>query len=132
MMFAIISASDPICSHNGLEHIHATGQISMACSMTFQGAWAPVMSWTLTFESGFIRRLSSVNRGTAADVTQLNTRYDYSVNYTLTDVASTFYVDKWINFRDLRIFWQFSRNLVHAKNLKIVICKNLDDPKDIE
>ena len=65
--------------------------------MVFQGAWAPVMSWTLTFESGFIRRLSSVNRGTAADVTQLNTRYDYSVNYTLTDVASTFYVDKWIN-----------------------------------
>ena len=96
-MFAIISASDPNCTHNGLVHIQGRDQFSLACSMTFQGAWAPVMTWSFTNRDGRLRHLASVNSGTAADHNQLNARYDYSVNYTIAETMRTLYADVWFD-----------------------------------
>ena len=78
-----ISESDPVCSNPGTTHISGD-IIAMTCSMTFQGAWAPVMKYYRIDAGGFRHVVESVNTGTAANNTQLNVLFDYSISYTST------------------------------------------------
>ena len=86
-----IPASDPVCSHNGLVHIE--GEVFwLSCNMTFQGAWAPVMTWYRGLgNDGDSEPLESVVTGTAADVTELNPRVDYSIKSTFARAMSRLY-----------------------------------------
>ena len=52
--------------------------------MTFQGAWAPVMKYYRIDAGGFRHVVESVNTGTAANNTQLNVVFDYTISYTAT------------------------------------------------
>ena len=51
------------------------------------------MTWTLRTHGGSLLAPTSVNIGTAANVTQLDTRYDYSVNYTFSAIMHRHYVN---------------------------------------
>ena len=95
-MSAIISESDPVCSHNGFVHIEGD-EFWLSCNMTFQGAWAPVMTWYRDLVTGGSGQLESAVSGTAANVTELNTRVSYTIKSTFTrtispDYAVSFYL----------------------------------------
>ena len=88
---SFIPVSDPVCSHNGLAHIE--GEVFwLACTMTFQGAWAPLMTWYRGLATGGDSEpLESVVSGTAANVTEFNPRVSYTVTYTFTRTISAVY-----------------------------------------
>ena len=89
---SFIPVSDPVCSHNGLAHIE--GEVFwLACTMTFQGAWAPVMTWYRDLANDGSEPLESVVSGTAANVTQLNPRVDYTIKSTFARAMVLYYAE---------------------------------------
>ena len=86
-----IPASDPVCSHNGFAHIEGE-EFWLSCNMTFQGAWAPVMTWYRDLATGGgSEPVAAVITGTAANVSNLNTRVSYTIKSTFTRTMGSLY-----------------------------------------